>query len=498
MSLLLYFIIVPLGGAFLLPIISRLRESLSDWVGNAITALLLYCSVYGVITASGKTVTYFVGGWRPIADIPVGINLVMDGLSGLMLLIVNIVALLVTLYSVNYMARYTDKGKYYTLFLLMVAGLNGVILSGDLFNLFVFLEITAIASYALVAFGIEDEELEASFKYQVLGGTASALILLGIAVFYQTTGTLNLADASRVIAGIGHTPTVLFAGVLFMAGFCLKAALIPFHAWLPDAHPAAPAPISAMLSGVVIKVLGVYPLCRLFFNVYGITPLIQDIFMVLGVVSIILGVFLALSQWDFKRLLAYHSISQIGYVVLGIGLGTPLGILGGLFHLINHSVFKSLLFLNAGSVVYATDTRELKELGGLQRKMPVTGATSQVASFSIAGLPPFNGFWSKLIIIVACVQAGQMLFAVLAVIGSILTLLSFLKVQRYVFFDALKEKWKNVREVPFLMCVSMIVFALLCIGMGLLLLPQISAVTLKPAADVLYTGLEYATKVLGG
>jgi len=497
MSLILYFIIVPLGAAFLLPIITKFEKRFADWLGNAVTAILLVAAIAAVIQQGSETVVYHVGGWQPLNNIPLGIHLVLDGLSRLMLLIVNVVAFLVTLYSVNYMSRYTNKGKYYTLFLLMVAGLNGVILSGDLFNLFVFLEITAISSYALVAFGVEAEELEASFKYQILGGAASAFILLGIAIFYQITGTLNLADGAGVLMKTGHTKAVLFTAALFLAGFSLKAALIPFHAWLPDAHPAAPAPISAMLSGVVIKVLGVYPLCRLFFNVFGMTNVILNVFMIMGVVSIMAGVLLALSQWDFKRLLAYHSISQIGYVILGIGLGTPLGILGGLFHLANHSIFKSLLFLNAGAVVYRTDTRELKELGGLHEKMPLTSATSLAASFSIAGLPPLNGFWSKLIIVIACIQAGQVFFAVLAIIGSMLTLLSFLKVQRYVFYGVLKECWQKVREVPFLMCLSMTVFALLCIGMGLLLLPVFKTAILKPAADVLHNGLEYANIILG-
>jgi multicomponent Na+:H+ antiporter subunit D len=290
---------------------------------------------------------------------------------------------------------------------------------------------------------------------------------------------------------------VFVVGLLFV-GFGLKGALMPFHAWLPDAHPSAPAPVSAMLSGVVIKVLGVYAICRVFFNVLGATPALLAVLLVLGVVSMTAGVLLALGQWDFKRLLAYHSISQMGYIVIGIGLGTPLGILGGLFHLVNHTVFKSLLFLNAGSVEYATGTRNLKRLGGLNRKMPVTGQTSMIASFSIAGLPPFNGFWSKLLIVIACVQAGHPLIAGWAVLGSILTLASFLKVQRYAFWGDLRETWARVREAPAAMCAAMVALAILCVAMGILLIPPVKAAVLDPAVKVLTGGLSYASKALGG
>jgi multicomponent Na+:H+ antiporter subunit D len=491
------FVAVPLGMAFITPIFAKWWKGSPDILGNITMGFLMAMSLWSLRFAR-QTSVYFVGGWEPVNGIPIGITMVLDGLTVLILLAINIIGFVSTIYSISYMKHYTDKGKYYTLFLLMIAGLNGVAVSGDLFNMFVFFEIAAIASYALVAFGVEAEELEASFKYQVLGGVASAILLLGIAVFYYLTGTLNLADASRVLADKGGNPAVYFAGVLFLAGFSLKGALMPFHAWLPDAHPSAPAPISAMLSGVVIKVLGVYAICRIFFNVIGTTPALLSVLMVLGTASMVIGVFLALGQWDFKRLLAYHSISQMGYIILGIGLGTPLGILGGLFHLINHTVFKSLLFLNAGSVEYATGTRNLKRLGGLMEKMPVTGNTAMVASFSIAGLPPFNGFWSKIIIVMACIQAGHPVYAFWAILGSLMTLASFLKVLRYAFWGEKKQNWEQLREAPVWMCAAMIVLAVLSTVMGLLLIPFCKAAVLDPAVRVLSDGLSYAVRVLGG
>jgi multicomponent Na+:H+ antiporter subunit D len=206
------------------------------------------------------------------------------------------------------------------------------------------------------------------------------------------------------------------------------------------------------------------------------------------------AVVLALSQWDLKRLLAYHSISQIGYVILGIGLGTPLGILGGLFHLFNHSVFKSLLFLNSGAIDYACGTRNLKETGGLNKVMPMTSATNLIASMSIAGIPPFNGFFSKLLIIIACIQAGHIGYAFCAVIGSILTLASFMKVQKFAFLGELKDKFKNIKEVPWTMTFSMACLAVICVLGGLMLLPSLRFF-LDDAARVLLRGTSYAQVV---
>jgi multicomponent Na+:H+ antiporter subunit D len=444
---------IPLGVAFAVPVLARRWRRAPDVLGNATMGLLALLAA----AAAGKSGAAWVGGWGSL-----GIELRLDGLTALMLIAVNLVGLSAAIFSVDYMQRYTAKPYYYSLFLFMVAGMNGVVLTGDLFNLYVFMEVAAIASYALVAFGCEHEELEASFKYAVLGGVASGLILMGIAVLYGVTGNLNMARVAAELQAAPSRPAV-FALALFICGFGLKAALVPFHAWLPDAHPSAPAPVSAMLSGVVIKALGIYVLCRLVFNVFGATPRLLFVIRMLGGVSMVAGVLLAIGQWDMKRLFAYHSISQIGYVALGLGLGSPLGIAGGLFHLFNHSVFKSLLFLNAGAVEYATGTRDLKKLGGLHAAMPTTANTSLVASLSIAGIPPFNGFWSKLLIVAACVQAGQYWLALAAVAVSLLTLASFLKVQRYAFFEALKSALPKAGEVPALMRAAMVLLAALCI-----------------------------------
>ena len=354
-------IAIPLGSAFLIALLARRVKALADVLGNLATLSLF---IITVILLKSRGV-FKIGGWDP----PIGISWVLDGFSNLMLVIVCLISFAATLFSISYMERYTAKYKYYCLFLLMVGGMVGVILSGDMFNLFVFLEIASVASYALVAFGCGHEELEASFKYLVLASIGSTLILFGIAFTYGATGYLNMASISKAVAEGQNSLLISLAAVFFFVGFSIKAALVPFHPWLPDAHPSAPAPISAMLSGVLIKALGVYALIRVLFNVIGLSEQFGVVLIVIGVLSMIIGVFLAVGQWDFKRLLAYHSISQMGYVILGVGLGgfllasggssdaAGLAILGGIFHLANHSVFKSLLFLCSGSIEYGTGTR---------------------------------------------------------------------------------------------------------------------------------------------
>jgi len=484
---------LPLGGALLIQLLKKISKLTSDIIANSIL-LVLVVLVFSLLNS--PMLVYKVGGWMPVKGVPIGIYLVLDGLSLLLLIIINTIGLISLIFSISYMKKFTNKPLYYTLFLLMIAGMNGVVISGDLFNIYVFLEVAAIASYSLVAFGTEADELEAAFKYQVMGTVASAFILLGIVIIYSTTGTLNLADIGRVLKDKATEAPIILTGILFLVGFGLKGAMMPFHAWLPDAHPSAPAPISAMLSGVLIKAIGIYALVRIMFNVIGVTPIFSNMMLCISAISMTAGVFLAFAQWDFKRLLAYHSISQMGYVMLGISLYTPLGILGGLFHMLNHSVFKSLLFLNSGAVVYGTGSRQLKRLGGLNQKMPVTGGTCLVASMSIAGLPPFNGFWSKLIIIMACIQSDHFFLAALAVLVSIMTLVSFLKVQRYAFFGSLKQGLTDIKEVPFAMCFSMILLAFLCTIMGALLFPGLKEIFIDPAVNTLVNGREYISLVL--
>jgi len=485
-----FFVILPLGAAFIVALVPKHLNKVADAIANVSAFLLLVASAY--VCMNNVSGVYFVGGWK----IPIGINMALDGFSALMLLIISIITVASSIYSISYMEQFTWKSKFYCLFLLMVTGMNGVVLSGDFFNIFVFLEIASIASYALVGYGCRHEELEATFKYLALGNLGALCVLLGVAFVYGLTGTLNMADFSIRTAGNLNNGLLVALG-LFIIGFGLKAALVPMHAWLPDAHPSAPTPISAMLSGVFIKATGVYALVRVSLNIFPAMQVTHEIILALGGLSMVVGVFMAIGQWDFKRLLAYHSISQIGYVMIGIGLGTPLGILGGIFHLINHAAFKSLLFLGAGSVEYETGTRQLRQMGGLSRQMPVTASSTLVASLAISGLPPFNGFFSKVIIIWACVQAHRYGYAVAAVVVSVMTIASFMKVQKYAFFGALKSKWEKVKEVPATMRIAMVFLAVLCLLMSLLIVPGAREVVLQPAVDSIIAGTNYVTHAGG-
>ncbi len=496
-ALLPLFVVIPLGFAFITALLGRYIPLFHRIAIPLVFLFLSVLSVWMMANLRETVLTYMVGGWEPVNGIPVGIHLSADGFSVLLLVIINSLAFLSAFYSYAYIEQYTSGHYFYALFCLMVAGMNGVAVTGDIFNLYVFLEIAAIASYALVAFGIKKEELEASFKYQVLGGIGSLFILFGIGVLYWATGTLNMADIHKIIGSTAVSPGIVFAGVLLLAGFGIKSAMVPFHSWLPDAHSSAPSPISAMLSGVLIKSIGIYCLLRFFFNIFTASSQVAYVITTLGVASMVIGAFLAIYQWDIKRLLAYSSISQIGYVVMSAGIGlillcnhgdihvAALAIFGGIYHLMNHAFFKGLLFLNAGSLEYRLKTRNLLKMGGLASSMPVTSSTSLVASMAIAGIPPFNGFFSKLVIIVAAVKSGFYGLAIIAVIVSIITLSLFLKFQRYAFYGKPSESATTEKDVPFSMEGTMILLAVCCLLLSLLIFPFFRNLILMPAVHAL-------------
>ena len=497
MSFIPYLVIIPLATAFFIPILGKRVKSFGGIAAVCATLALFLVSAYiAYLIKDSKILVYSLGRWSA----PVGISMVVDGLSCFILVIVNMIALLVAFYSTEYVKRYTDVWKFFSLFMLMVAGMNGVLISGDLFNLYVFLEIAAIAAYSLVAFGVEGNELEASFKYAVMGAVGSSFIVLGIAFIYSYTSTLNMADIAFSLANQGSEKIVLFVSVLFLMGFGLKAALVPFHAWLPDAHSSAPTPISAMLSGLLIKVLGIYALSRIFFNVFGFSPRVSGILIALAVASMVMASIMAFGQTDIKRLLAYSSISQVGYIMLGLGVGTPLAIMGALFHLFNHSIFKSLLFLNAGAVETVTGTRDLKNMPGVLAKSPVTGYTNLIGSLSICGIPPLGGFWSKIIIIFACIQADRPILAFIAIAVSILTLGYYFKAMTPVLFGSAKGNIANnagKRKIAIAIALPMVILAVLSIFSVLLLMPNIGRSFLGDAIAVLVRGREYANILMG-
>lgn len=490
------FIFIPMATAFIMAILARLDDRLHDTISIVAGVALAACSIYAIASFyknGSPAMIYNMGQWLP----PAGIALVLDRLSAFMLLVVNVVSALIVIYSTGYMKEYTAKWKFYCLFFLMLAGINGVLLASDIFNLYVYMEIAAIAAYFLVAFGTDAEELEASFKYAIMGAVASCFVLLGIAVLYGVTGTLNMVGMAQAFQASAPVKVLLFVAVLFIMGFGLKAALVPFHSWLAYAHSSAPAPISAMLSGIFIKVLGVYVLARIFFNVFGMTPEISRILIILAILSMIAGALLAFVQSNIKRLFAYSTVSQIGYVALGLGIGTPLAIFGALFYLLNHSLFKSLLFLNSGSIEHLKGTRDLKEISGVMAESPLTGSTTLIGSLSICGIPPLGGFWSKVIIIFACIQAGHPVLALVATIVSILTLGYYFKSMTPVLFGPV-SKAVNVSHKPtFTMNLAVGVLAILVTLSVFILLPQVKDLFMSQATLVLTDAGSYANILTG-
>jgi len=496
MNFIPYFIAIPLAVAFIIAIIGKKDKGFSGILAALAAAAGAFISLAAAPSVMANRALVCGLG---MARAGLGISMVVDSLSVFMLITVNLVAFMVAVYSIGYMKPCDDRWKFFALFSLMLAGMNGVLIAGDIFNLYVFMEVAAIAGYFLVAFETRAEELEAAFKYAVMGALASIFILLGIAILYSYASTLNMAEMARLFAQVPVGATVKFVGVLFLMGFGLKAALVPFHSWLPYAHSSAPAPVSAMLSGVSIKVLGIYALARIFFNVLGVSPYLSNLLIALAVLSMVVGGILAFGQSDIKRLFAYSSISQIGYIALGLGVGTPFSILGAVFHLMNHSIFKSLLFLNSGAIERMTGTKDLGKIRGIVSRDPVTGYTSLAGALSICGIPPLGGFWSKFVIILACIQAGRPFLALCAALVSILTLAYYFNALTPALFGSpRRDAGGEAGKKSWAMAAPMLVLAALSLITVIMMFPNVSNALLKGAASVLADGKSYADIVIMG
>lgn len=393
-------------------------------------------------------------------------NLAMDNLSRVLLLCIGIV-LFVTILAQDYLSKNkTEEFNSINILLLMLSGMNGMVLVQDVFSLYVFLEVTAVASFILIAFKKDIFALEGAFKYIMLSVVATTLMLLSIALLLLATGSTGFVGVSLALKNNPGNYLIMIAIGLFLCAAFIKAGVMPFHGWLPDAYTSSPAPVSILLAGIATKVVGVYTVMRIIISVFGFTDSIKSILLVTGTISIVLGALASLGQNDFKRMLAYSSISQVGYIILGFGCGTALGFAGALFHLFNHCIFKTLLFVNSAAVESSLNTRDMDKMAGLAAKMPVTGATSIIASLSAAGIPPLAGFWSKLIIVIALWLSGYYLYAVIAVLGSVLTLAYFLSMQRRVFFGKLKDQFTNIKEAGPALTLPALILAGIIIATG--------------------------------
>jgi multicomponent Na+:H+ antiporter subunit D len=450
-------------------------------VGNAVVfvamaaSLILMLALIRPVMIDGQVICYWMGNWAPQAGWAYGIGLEVDALSLFFGLIVTVAVMVSGVYSFTYMAKDDSQVNFYTMFLMLSGSVLGLVLSGDLFNVFVMVEIMTFTAVGLTAFrNWYDGALEGAFKYLVVGSLGSTCILTGTILIYANLHTLNMAQiAALAPSHVNATMVVAFA--FLFTGFATKAFLFPFHTLAADAHAVAPASISLMISGVLTK-CGVYGIIRLVYDLfqnYNETS-VQYLVTGLGALTMFICVTMAFNQHNFKRLLAFHSISQVGYVITVVGLGTSLGLTAGLYHAMNHTIFKGLLFLTAGAVQHETGSLDLDDLGGLSRKMPKTTALFLIGAASISGLPPFNGFASKWMIYQAAFQKGAetadffyVLVCIVALITSVLTLASFVKVAQSVFFGQLPKKYESVKECPLSMRIPMWVLAILCIVLGI-------------------------------
>ncbi|MFC2067084.1 monovalent cation/H+ antiporter subunit D family protein [Chloroflexota bacterium] len=416
--------------AFLSILVGLWRQTLAyvaAVVGVTISLAAAIIGLFRVLTEGEQR--HFFGGWSP----PFGIEYVLDPLSAFMSIIIVFIGFIVLVYPPGAgLYHVPRKGiPLYGMTMLLFAGLLGVVLTGDLFNLFVFLEIYSLASYTLITLGGR-RALVASFRYLILGTIAGGLYLLGVGFIYFSTGSLNMADVARLLPAMYDSPAIIAAAALIVTGLCIKMALFPLHVWLPDAHSYAPSVIAAILASVQIEVAA-YVLIRMFLSVFQ--PAYFSEFLPItaiigwcGAAAIIIGSIMAIAQKDFKRMLAYSTVGQIGYIALGIGLANPLGLIGALLHILNHAFMKSCLFLVAGGIRHETGLREIAWFVGLGRRMPIMMTAFTIAALSMVGIPPTAGFFSKWYLILGSIDAGNWTFAAVIVASSLLTAVYFFRV----------------------------------------------------------------------
>lgn len=425
-----------LAWALLIPILAMLRRR---WVpaftvlGAAIAAGF---SVFGFLDQMAEgAVRYRFGGWQP----PIGIEFVYDGLSSFIVLVINVVALIVLIHSLTVHDRELDgkQTAFYSLSMLMLLGFNGMVLTGDLFNLYVFLEISSLAAYALISIGDKAAPF-AAFRYLIIGTVGGSLYLLGVGYLYTVTGTLNMIDMAAMIPSVALQPAVVTALILMTAGIGIKAAMFPMHGWLPDSYTFANTTSTALIAPIGTKV-GAYVLMRVLLFVFGIDradaviPL-STIMGVLACAGILYGSIMAIAQSELKRMLAYSSVSQIGYILLGISLANPMGFVGAVLHVLNHAVMKAALFLVAGNLRAAEGHSDVSRFTrAYHTKYRWTMTAFTIAAISMIGLPPLAGFFSKWYLALGTVQNGDWLFLAVILASSLLNAVYFFRILEKVY-----------------------------------------------------------------
>jgi multicomponent Na+:H+ antiporter subunit D len=425
-------IIVPLAGAILCMLL-RKNVQLQRMLAVAVSVLMLAVALgLLAVTRGGEIAVMNVGNW----EAPFGITLVVDLLSAIMLVLGGLMAVAVSVYACFDLDLDRIRFGFSPLLLIMMMGVNGAFVAGDLFNLYVWFEVLLTASFILLALGGERNQLEGSIKYVVLNLLSSALFLAGVGILYGMSGTLNMAELAVVVQQGGRGGLVTMVAVMFMLAFGIKAGMFPLFFWLPASYPTPPAAVSAIFSGLLTKV-GVYALIRVFTLIFSSDAAFTHGLILIGAgLTMLSGVLGAASQHEIRRILSFHIVSQIGYMVMGLGLFTTLALAGTVFYLIHHIIVKTNLFLVAGAIKRLKGSYDLHDLGGLYKERPGLAILFMVPAMSLAGIPPLSGFFAKLVLIIAGLRAQSWLIVAVALAVSLLTLYSMTKIWAAAF-------WKN-------------------------------------------------------
>lgn len=425
-------IVLPLMAAAAIVLVRGERLAFGLTLAVSLVLPVLAASLL-VRALGGETVSYALGGWTP----PFGIEYRIDVLNGFVLTLISAVGAAAMPFARRSLAAELgpDHGRVYALYLLCLAGLLGVTISGDAFNVFVFLEISSLSTYALIALGKDRRALLSAFQYLIMGTIGATFYVIGVGFLYLLTGTLNIADMAVRLNDVGFEQgrAAVAAMAFITVGVSLKLALFPLHFWLPNAYAQAPSWVTVFLSATATKV-AVYLLVRFFFTVFGDIAVFDVLLVGLSVAAMFVASVIAIYEKNVKRMMAYSSLAQIGYITLGVGLGNVMGLTGGLVHLLNHAVTKAALFLALGAVVFRLGSARIEDLAGIGRRMPVTMATFTVAGLGIVGAPGTAGFISKWYLAGGALEAGQTALAFAVVASSLISLIYIGRVLEVVWF----------------------------------------------------------------
>lgn len=461
-------VIVPLMAAALCLILRHPRLVWMFTLSMSGLTFLISAALLQQVVTSG-TIIYELGGW----EAPWGIEYRIDLLNAYLLLIISAMSTVVLIAAQTSIENEIPKDRhvlFYILYLLSLTGMLGIVATGDVFNVFVFLEISSLSAYALIAMGKDRRALWAAYQYLIMGTIGATFILIAVGLIYQMTGTLNMADLAERLPEVAHTRTVFAAFAFLIVGICLKLALFPLHLWLPNAYAYAPSIVTVFLAATATKV-AVYLLIRFTFSVFDLsfsftTLPLQTLFVILGLIGIFAASITAIYQRNVKHLFAYSSVAQIGYMIVGYSIGTATGLMATLLHVFNHALMKGALFLALGAVMYRVGSVQLNQFHGLGRQMPITMAAIVIGGLSLIGVPLTVGFVSKWYLILAALENGWWPVAVLILLGSLLAIVYVWRIVEVAYFREAEAGSIPVKEAPmaFLLPIWLLVAANIYFG----------------------------------